>query len=122
MVRTVPSSCEPFCVYVVEDDPAVLKSLCALLQAYAYRAVPCRSAEEFLDLFDRSEKACVVLDLRLPGMSGMQLQKHLSSISVTIPIVVVTAHGDVPIAVEAMRAARSISSRNPPGPNNCSRR
>tara|TARA_R110002020_G_scaffold176756_5_gene369211 strand:+ start:7222 stop:7815 length:594 start_codon:yes stop_codon:yes gene_type:complete len=95
---------EAFIVHVVEDDPAVLKSLCALLQSHGYDTVASRSAEHFLELFDPSQKACIVLDLRLPGMSGMQLQERMKEFGISVPIIVVTAHGDVPVAVEAMRA------------------
>ncbi|WP_299849890.1 response regulator [uncultured Roseovarius sp.] len=95
---------EKFSVYVVEDDNGVLKSLCALLNAHGYETIACRSAEEFLNLYEPNRKACMVLDLRLPKMNGLQLQAHLADIRVNIPIVVVTAHGDVPIAVQAMRA------------------
>lgn len=91
-------------VYVVEDDDPVLRSLCALLTAHGYQTVPCASAEEFLKTHDPSQKACLVLDLRLPGMSGMQLQARLAEMDIDIPIVVVTAHGDVPLAVKALRS------------------
>ncbi|WP_371227447.1 response regulator transcription factor [Roseovarius sp. 2305UL8-3] len=95
---------QQFAVYVVEDDDGVLKSLCALLTAHGHETIPCQSAEEFLSVYDPQRKACMVLDLRLPDMTGLQLQAHLNDIRVSIPIVVVTAHGDVPIAVQAMRA------------------
>lgn len=95
---------EQFAIYVVEDDNAVLKSLCALLNAHGHETIPCPSAEFFLNIYEPERKAFLVLDLRLPGMSGMQLQAHLSENNVSLPIVVLTAHGDVPIAVQAMRA------------------
>jgi FixJ family two-component response regulator len=95
---------EQFAIYVVEDDTAVLKSLCALLSAHGHETIPCPSAEFFLNIYEPARKAFLVLDLRLPGMSGMQLQAHLSENNVSLPIVVLTAHGDVPIAVQAMRA------------------
>lgn len=98
------SSEEAFLVYVVEDDVSVLKSLCALLNAHHIRTVACDSAEAFLEAYDPAQKACLLLDLRLPGMSGVDLQAHLSEMGAKIPIVIVTAHGDVPIAVKAMRA------------------
>ncbi len=98
---------EQFSVYVVEDDDSVLKSLCALLNAHGYDTIACTSAEHFLRIFDPRLKACMVLDLRLPGMSGPQLQAHLNEIDVSIPIVVVTAHGDVPVAVQTLRAGAS---------------
>ena len=95
---------ELFSIYVVEDDDAVLKSLCALLNAHGHETIPCPSAEAFLLEFDPAKRACMILDLRLPEMSGTQLQNHLIANGLTIPIIIVTAHGDVPIAVKAMRA------------------
>lgn len=93
-----------FTIYVVEDDDAVLKSLCALLSSHGFQPVSCASAEHFLEAFDPDRKSCMILDLRLPGMSGTQLQAHLAQNGIQIPIIVITAHGDVPIAVKAMRA------------------
>lgn len=95
---------ETFSIYVVEDDAAVLRSFCALLNAHGYATTPCASAENFLRVLDPGRKACLLLDMRLPGMSGLQLQSHLNEQGVSIPTVVVTAHGDVPIAVQSMRA------------------
>ena len=117
MGRKVSDRAEDFFVYVVEDDVAVLNSLCALLNAHGIRTVPCKSAEEFLAVFAPDEKACMVLDLRLPGMSGPQLQAHLSEIGASIPIVVVTAHGDVPIAVQSMRNGAIDFIEKPPQAN-----
>lgn len=95
---------EHFSIYVVEDNDAVLKSLCALLQSHGYDTIPCSSAEQFLEIFEPERKACMILDLRLPEMSGIQLQTHLNGNGISIPIIMITAHGDVPIAVQAMRA------------------
>lgn len=95
---------EHFSIYVVEDDNSVLNSLCALLTAHGWVAIPCETAEHFLKIFQPDQKACMILDLRLPGMSGLQLQAHLNELTINLPIIVVTAHGDVPMAVEAMRA------------------
>ena len=94
----------PLTVYVVDDDTAVLKSLCALLLAHGYQAIACQSAEEFLSVHDADAKACMLLDLRMPGMSGLELQAHLNDLGAKIPIIVVTGHGDVPVAVRAMKA------------------
>lgn len=95
---------ESFPVYVVEDNPAVAKSLCALLSAHGFRTTAFRSAEKFLEKFDPAQKASLLLDLRLPGMSGMELQAHLKSRGSRMPIVMLTAHGDVPLAVSAVKA------------------
>lgn len=90
-------------IYVVEDDASVRRSLIALLSANGYEAVPCASAEEFLRKLEPRQKCCLVLDLRLPGMSGIELQAYLTDIDVDIPVVILTAHGDIPLAVQAMR-------------------
>lgn len=95
---------ETFPVYVVEDNPAVSKSLCALLSAHGFRTTAFRSAEKFLEKFDPAQKASLLLDLRLPGMSGVELQAHLKARGSRMPIVMLTAHGDVPLAVSAMKA------------------
>lgn len=104
----------PFSVFVVEDDDGVRESLCALLGANGYDTVPCSSAEEFLDTYDPDEKACLLLDLRLPGMSGVQLQAHLNENDISLPIIVVTAHGDVPVAVQSMRSGALDFIEKPP--------
>lgn len=92
-----------FSVYIVEDDERVLESFCALLNAHGYETVPCKSAEEFLTEYNPDKKSCMLLDLRLPGMSGIQLQTHLADTGIDVPVVVITAHGDIPLAVHAMR-------------------
>jgi two-component system, LuxR family, response regulator FixJ len=108
---------ENLLVYVVEDDDAVLKSICALLKAHGHDTVPCASAEEFLKVFRPDQQACMVLDLRLPGMSGMELQAHLNDMQVNLPIVFLTAHGDVPIAVQALRAGAVDFIEKPAAPH-----
>ena len=98
------SSNESFPIYIVEDNPSVAKSLCALLSAHGIEARSFRSAEQFLEAYDPQEKAGVLLDLRLPGMSGMELQAHLKDSGARTPIVMLTAHGDVAQAVTAMKS------------------
>lgn len=95
---------EYFSVYVVEDNAAVLASLCALLAAHGIDTIPCPSAEHFIQIYDPAKRACMILDVRLPGMSGIQLQSYLNDNGIAIPIIVITGHGDVSIAVKAMRA------------------
>ena len=95
---------EVFPVYIVEDNLSVSKSLCALLSAHGFSATAFRSAEKFLEIFDPLEKAGLLLDLHLPGMSGMELQAHIKACGSRIPIVMLTAHGDVAQAVTAMKA------------------
>jgi two-component system, LuxR family, response regulator FixJ len=91
-------------VYVVDDDLAVRMSLSALLSAHGYRARAYSSAEEFLERFEDGRDACLLLDIRMPGMGGMALQQELARRNTRLPIVILTAHGDVPLAVQAMKA------------------
>lgn len=95
---------EPISIYVVDGDPWALDAQTAVLSAEGYATIPCGSAEQFLKLFDPYLKACVVMELHLPGMSGSELQDYLASNGLDIPIVILTAHGDVPIAVQTLRA------------------
>jgi two-component system response regulator FixJ len=98
---TVPKR-EPT-VFVVDDDEAVRKSLRLLLKSLGMPAVAHGSAEEFLAAYDDEQPGCVVLDVRMPGMSGPELQDELNRRGALIPVIFITGHGDVPMAVEAMR-------------------
>lgn len=90
-------------VYVVDDDAAVLRSCSILLQAHGFETVSCESAETFLDVYTRAKPGCLVLDIRMPGMSGLDLQTHLKDKGISIPIIMLTGHGDVPAAVKAIK-------------------
>lgn len=90
-------------VYVVDDDAAVLRSCSILLQAHGFETTPCDSAEAFLKVVDYASPACLVLDIRMPGMSGLDLQAHLAEQRIAIPIIMLTGHGDVPAAVKAIK-------------------
>ena len=89
-------------VYVVDDDQAVLDSLGMLLRSMKIGCQLFASAQEFLDAYQSNWRGCVVLDIRMPGMSGMELHRHLGERHSTMPVIFVTGHGDVPMAVEAM--------------------
>lgn len=91
-------------VYVVDDDEAVRSSLCALLKAHGFEALGFANAETLLQGFDPDAALCAFLDIRMPGLSGIELQKLLAERGSNLPIVVLTAYGDVPLAVEAMKA------------------
>ncbi len=93
----------PVTVYIVDDDAAVRDSLCLLLKSLGLAALPYGSAAEFLAGYDPEQPGCVVLDVRMPGMSGLELQHELNRRGTIIPVIFVTGHGDVPMAVEAMR-------------------
>lgn len=90
-------------VYVVDDDAAVLRSCTILLKAHGYDTVPCPSAEVFLEVYEKGQPSCLVLDLRMPGMSGLELQKKLAADKEPVPIIMLTGHGDVPAAVQAIK-------------------
>jgi FixJ family two-component response regulator len=90
-------------VFIVDDDEAVRDSLGLLLRSVGYRARCYAGAKDFLKAFDPRDYGCLVLDIRMPGMTGLELQKHLAEIGCNIPIVFITGHGDIPMAVEAVR-------------------
>lgn len=90
-------------VFVVDDDVAVRSSLRLLLQSVGLAAHCFASASEFLQGFDASARGCLVLDVRMPGMSGLELQEQLNLRGATLPVIFITGHGDVPMAVEAMQ-------------------
>jgi len=90
-------------VFIVDDDEAVRDSLGLLLRSAGYRARVYGGARDFLKAFDPRDHGCLVLDIRMPGMTGLELQKHLQEIGCNIPIIFITGHGDIPMAVEAVR-------------------
>lgn len=90
-------------VYVVDDDAAVRDGLKWLIESVELQVAPCPSAQAFLEAYDRSRPGCLVLDVRLRGMSGLDLQAELARRDISIPTIVVTGHGDVPMAVRAMK-------------------
>ncbi len=91
-------------VFVVDDDPAVRAALQVLIRSAGRVVETFGSAREFLEAFNPSRPGCVVLDLRMPGMSGIELQEALSARGATIPVIMVTAHGEIWSAVRAMKA------------------
>lgn len=90
-------------VFVVEDDEAVRDSLALLLKSEQLPVRTFESGTAFLEHWNRELSGCVVLDIRMPGMDGMAVQKALNERDSTLPVIFVTGHGDVPLAVEAMR-------------------
>jgi FixJ family two-component response regulator len=94
---------EPATVFVVDDDEAVRASLKLLLKTLGLTVQTYASAPEFLAAFDARRGGCLVLDIRMPGMSGLELQEELNARGAMLPIIFITGHGDVPMAVEAMQ-------------------
>src|SRR5688572_7178936 len=90
-------------VYLVDDDEAVRDSLRWLLEGNDYRVECFDSSESFLAAYDESMMGCLILDVRMPGMSGLELQEQLLEKKAALPIIFVTGHGDVPMAVTTMK-------------------
>jgi two-component system response regulator FixJ len=91
-------------VFIVDDDAAVRDSLGLLLRSVGLRHESHSSASDFLETYDPARPGCLVLDVRMPGMSGLELQEELQKRHSTLPIIFLTAHGDVPMAVAAVKA------------------
>src|SRR5260370_25392842 len=91
-------------VYVVDDDSATRSALSSLLRSVDLTVVTFESANDFLAADIPDLPACLVLDVRLPGLSGLDLQRRLTEIEVDLPIIFITGHRDVPIAVQARKA------------------
>lgn len=91
-------------VHVIDDDEAMRDSLLFLLASADLPAVSYQTADSFLREFDGSAGGCVITDVRMPGMHGIDLVRHLQDRDATLPVIVITGHGDIPLAVEAMKA------------------
>ena len=90
-------------VFVVDDDAAMRDSLMNLLRSVGLRAAAFASAQEFLRSPRPDVPSCLVLDVRLPGLSGLELQQRLAEADLAMPIIFITGHGDIPMAVQAMK-------------------
>ncbi len=102
-------------VYVIDDDEAVRDSISMLLDTENVEHVVYASAIDFLNAYDDSMCGCLVLDIRMPGMTGLELQDTLNQRSASLPIIFITGHGDIPMAVEAMRRGAVDFLRKPFG-------
>jgi len=96
------SQAEPT-VFIVDDDPAVLKSLSRLLRASQVNVVTFGSPQEFLERYDPHAPGCLVLDVAMPGLNGLELQEALRVKGSAIPIIFLTGHGDIPMSVQAIK-------------------
>jgi FixJ family two-component response regulator len=94
----------PQTVFIVDDDEAVRSSLRLLLKSVGLTPTALGSAREFLDRYNPAQPGCLVLDVRMPGMSGIELQETLNLQGAIVPVIFISGHGDVPMAVEAMQA------------------
>lgn len=91
-------------VHIIDDDDAVRDSLSFLLRASNFDVVAYQSAKHFLDSLTREIDGCVITDVRMPDISGLELLKRMRALSCVIPVIVMTGHGDIQLAVEAMKA------------------
>lgn len=91
-------------VFIVDDDPSVRKALGRLLRSFGFQVEVFSAAQKFLEHKLPDAPGCLVLDVRLPGLDGLELQRSLSEANVTLPIVFITGHGDIPMTVRAMKA------------------
>jgi two-component system response regulator FixJ len=91
-------------IFVVDDEPAVRDSLQVLLGTYGFAVETYATAASFLDRADAHRPGCLVADVRMPGMTGIELQRELTRRGNSMPVIVITGHGDVPMAVDALKA------------------
>ncbi|HAA04425.1 MAG TPA: DNA-binding response regulator, partial [Syntrophobacteraceae bacterium] len=91
-------------VYVVDDDPSVLKSLERLLRSASFDVETFSSALEFLDFHHRDAPGCLILDVKMPELSGLELQERLTGRDIAFPVIFITGHGTIPMSVQAMKA------------------
>jgi RNA polymerase sigma factor (sigma-70 family) len=101
-VKAVPDTSA--CVVIIDDDPTFLESLGRLLRSAGLQPRLFASVAEFVSAEPRDVPTCLVLDVRLPGQSGLDFQRHLACAGVRLPIVFITGHGDIPMTVQAMKA------------------
>jgi FixJ family two-component response regulator len=92
------------CIYVIDDDRSVRDALSSLFRSVGYKVQLFESTSEFMQAKRADGNSCLVLDIRLPGVSGLDLQNHLNREQIQIPIIFMTGHGDIPMSVRAMKA------------------
>jgi FixJ family two-component response regulator len=90
-------------VFVIDDDRSLRESIKSLIRSVGMRVETFASAQEFLTSSRPDVPACLVLDVRMPGLSGLDLQRELSKVDIPVPIIFITAHGDIPMSVRAMK-------------------
>lgn len=94
----------PETVFIVDDDAAICDGLCNLLESVGFTAEHFPSAEDFLHHWSSERAGCLVLDVRLPGMTGVEFQEEMHERGIEIPIIFMTAHGDIPMVRKVMKA------------------
>ena len=102
MTLTKESKRKPV-VYIVDDDDGMRRALTVLITTIGYQPVAFAKPSEFLAKYDRGQPSCLVLDVRMPEMSGLEVQQHLNKAGSMLPVILVSGHGDIPMAVQAMK-------------------
>jgi FixJ family two-component response regulator len=90
-------------IYVLDDDDSMRKAVTLLLRTVNYNPVPFARPSEFLEKYDADLHSCLVLDIRMPEMSGLEIQQQLNRAGALLPVIFITGHGDIPMAVQAMK-------------------
>jgi two-component system, LuxR family, response regulator FixJ len=90
-------------IYIVDDDDGMRKALTLLMTTVGYKATPFARPSEFLVKYDPTQPGCLVLDVRMPEMSGLEVQQQLNRSGAMLPVILITGHGDIPMAVQAMK-------------------
>jgi FixJ family two-component response regulator len=103
MARVTDSGAKPATVYIVDDDDGMRKALSMLLGTVGFQTLAFSRARDFLESHKPEDAGCLVLDVRMPEMSGLELQQQLNRLGSMLPVIFITGHGDVPMAVQAMK-------------------
>jgi len=109
---------EPQTVFIVDDDDGVRESLAVLLEAGGFNVAQFSSGSAFLAAVKPAQNGCLVLDVRMPGLSGLEVQARLGELSVSLPVIIMTGHGDLKMAVQAMKAGAVDFIEKPYNPEN----
>jgi len=91
-------------VYIVDDDDAVRESLAVFLETAGFKIATFDSGNAFMDGLDAAGNGCLIIDVRMPGLGGLEIQQRLADRNATLPVIIITGHGDLPMAVKAMKA------------------
>jgi len=100
-------------ICVVDDDPSVVEGVVSLMESVGYAAAGFRSAEDFLTSSQQGRTACLILDVRMPGIGGLELQRRLSAAADSTPVIFISAHGEDGVAAEALRQGAVAFLRKP---------
>jgi two-component system, LuxR family, response regulator FixJ len=103
MSRATPDKTRKPTIYIVDDDDGMRRALTVLMTTVGYHAVAFGRSSEFLANFDAAQPGCLVLDVRMPEMSGLEVQQQLNRSGAMVPVILITGHGDIPMAVQAMK-------------------